>query len=243
MIRSVKLYGLLFFSSLAFLALVALGLWQLERREWKETLIADLELALSPSAEALDIAAAESELEGRDYIRVKLRGRFDNTQERYLFAVLDGQTGWQVITPFVTTDRRLVLVNRGFVPDSLKDPRSRPQSFLEGETELLGLLRRKPRARPFTPENQPSRNIWYWMDADALLQSIPDAATLTPVNGIVQVLPSGAGESWPRPVPPDPAAIPNNHLQYAFTWFALAAVLVVMTSMLIRSGRLRDGSA
>lgn len=243
MIRSVKLYGLLFFSSLAFLALVALGLWQLERREWKETLIADLELALSPSAEALDIAAAESELEGRDYIRVKLRGRFDNTQERYLFAVLDGQTGWQVITPFVTTDRRLVLVNRGFVPDSLKDPRSRPQSFLEGETELLGLLRRKPRARPFTPENQPSRNIWYWMDADALLQSIPDAATLTPVNGIVQALPSGAGESWPRPVPPDPAAITNNHLQYAFTWFALAAVLVVMTSMLIRSGRLRDGSA
>jgi surfeit locus 1 family protein len=243
MIRSVKLYGLLLFSSLAFLALIALGIWQLERREWKEALLADLELALSPSTEALDISAAEPELASRDYIRVKLRGRFDNAQERYLFAVLDGQTGWQVITPFVTTDRRIVLVNRGFVPDSLKDPRSRPQSLLAGETELIGLLRRKPSAGPFAPQNQPSRNIWFWADIDALLRSIPDAATLRPLNGIVQALPSGAGESWPRPVPPDPSAIPNNHLQYAITWFALAAILLVMTVMLIRSGRLRDGRA
>jgi surfeit locus 1 family protein len=242
MIRSVRLYGLLFFSLLGFMALVALGLWQLERREWKETLLADLELALSPSGEALDIAAAESELDRRDYIRVNLRGHFENAQERYLFAVLDGQTGWQVITPFVTADRRLILVNRGFVPDSLKDPRSRPQSLLDNETELTGLLRRKPKAGMFAPENQPSRNMWYWADVDSLIASIPDAAALKPVNGIVQALPSRTGESWPKPMPPDPSAIPNNHLQYALTWFALAAVLLVMTFLLIRSGRLHDGS-
>jgi surfeit locus 1 family protein len=242
MIRSVRLYGLLFFSLLGFLALIALGLWQLERREWKEALLADLELALSPSARALDIADAESELNHRNYIRIKLRGRFDNSQERYLFAVLDGQTGWDVITPFITTDRRLVLVNRGFVPDSIKDPRSRPQSLLENEAELTGLLRRKPKAGMFTPENQPSRNMWYWADVDSLLASIPRAAALKPVNGLVQALPSGKGQSWPRPVPPDPSAIPNNHLQYALTWFALAVVLLVMTFLLVRSGRLQGGS-
>ena len=240
MIRSVRLYGLLLFSLLGFLALIALGLWQLERREWKEALLADLELALSPSAKALDITAAESELNRRDYVRVTLRGRFDNAQERYLFSVLDGQTGWQVITPFITADRRLVLVNRGFVPDSIKDPRSRP--LLENETELTGLLRRKPKAGIFTPENQTSRNMWYWADVDSLLASIPEAAALKPVNGLVQALPSGKGESWPRPVPPDPSAIPNNHLQYALTWFALAVVLLVMTFLLVRSGRLQGGS-
>ncbi len=117
-----------------------------------------------------------SELAHRDFIRVKLQGRFDNAQERYLFAVLEGQAGWQVIAPFITTDRRLVLVNRGFVPDRLKDSRSRPQSLIEGETELAGLLRRKPKAGMFTPANQPSRNIWYWADVDALLASVPDAA-------------------------------------------------------------------
>jgi surfeit locus 1 family protein len=241
MIPSARLYGLLFFSLLGFLTLIALGLWQIERREWKEALLADLELALSPAAKALDIAAAESELDRREYVRVNLQGRFENPQERYLFAVLDGQTGWQVITPFVTTDRRLILVNRGFVPDSLKDPRSRPQSLLDGETELTGLLRRKPKAGLFTPDNQPSRNIWYWADVDALLASIPNAGALKPVNGLVQALPSGKGESWPKPVPPDPFAIANNHLQYAVTWFALAAVLLVMTFLLIRSARLHGG--
>jgi len=241
MIPSARLYGLLFFSLLGFLTLIALGLWQIERREWKEALLADLELALSSAAKALDIAAAESELDRREYIRVNLQGRFENPQERYLFAVLDGQTGWQVITPFVTTDRRLILVNRGFVPDSLKDPRSRPQSLLDGETELTGLLRRKPKAGLFTPDNQPSRNIWYWADVDALLASIPNAGALKPVNGLVQALPSGKGESWPKPVPPDPSAIANNHLQYAVTWFALAAVLLVMTFLLIRSARLHGG--
>jgi surfeit locus 1 family protein len=42
----------------------------------------------------------------------------------------------------------------------------------------------------------------------------------------------------PRPIPPDLAAIPNNHLGYAFTWFGLAVVLAVMTVLLIRRGRM-----
>src|SRR5688572_8207673 len=112
MIRGTKLYALVAFSALAFTVLIALGLWQLERREWKRTLLADLERALSPSAQALALDAAEPLLKDRDYIRVKLQGRFDHAQERYIFAVLEGQTGAQVITPFITDDRRLVVVNR-----------------------------------------------------------------------------------------------------------------------------------
>jgi surfeit locus 1 family protein len=240
MIRGIKLYALLIFSALAFMAFISLGLWQLERREWKQALLSDLELALSPSAGAIDLAAAESLLKNRDYIRVKLRGRFDHAQERYLFAVIERETGVQVITPFMTDDRRLVVINRGFVPDRLKDPRTRPQSLLQGETEIIGLLRRKPKAGLFTPANQPSRNIWYWADLDALLASFSGVAALKPADGIVQVLSSGQGP-WPKPVPPDPSTIPSNHLQYAFTWFAIAAVLLVMTFMLLRSERLREG--
>jgi surfeit locus 1 family protein len=238
--RGTRLYTLLAFSALAFTVLIALGLWQLERREWKATLLADVERALSPSAPTLALDAAEPLLEDRDYIRVKLQGRFDHAQERYIFAVLEGQTGVQVITPFVTDDRRLVVVNRGFVPDRLKDLRTRPQSLIEGETELVGLLRRTPEAGMFTPANQPSRNIWYWPDIDALLASFSNVAALKPVDGIVQALSLGQGP-WPRPVLPDPSAIPQNHLQYALTWFALAAALLVMTIMLLRSGSLREG--
>jgi surfeit locus 1 family protein len=240
MIRGTKLYALVAFSALAFTVLIALGLWQLERREWKRTLLADLERAVSSSAPALALDAAEPLLKDRDYIRVKLRGRFDHAQERYLFAVLEGQTGAQVLTPFITDDRRLVVVNRGFVPDRLKDPRTRPQSLIEGKTELVGLLRGTPEAGMFTPANQPSRNVWYWPDVGALMASLSDVAALKPVDGIVQALSSGPGP-WPKPVPPDPSAIPENHLQYALTWFALAAALLVMTFMLLRSGSLRQG--
>jgi surfeit locus 1 family protein len=239
MVRRSKLYGLLIISALGFMTLMALGVWQLERREWKQALLADLERGLSPSAEALDIAAAEPLLKDRDYIRVKAQGRFDHAQERYLFAVLERETGWQVITPFITADRRLVLVNRGFVPDRLRDPRTRSESLLAGETELTGLLRRKPRAGMFTPANQPSRNIWYWADVDALMASLEPAAGLKPVDGIVLALASGPA-SWPKPVPPGLSAIPNNHLQYALTWFALAGALLVMTFMLLRSARMPE---
>jgi surfeit locus 1 family protein len=234
MLHGVKLYGLLVASALGITALTALGLWQLDRREWKEALLADLELALSPSADALDLASAELLLETRDYIRVQLKGRFDHSQERYLFAVLEREAGWHVITPFITTDRRLVLVNRGFAPDRLKDPRTRPESTLNGDIELSGLLRPKPRAGMFTPANQPARNIWYWADLDALKASFELPYSLQPVEGIVLALGPGRAP-WPQPVPPDPSAIPNNHLQYALTWFALAAALAVMTFLLLRS--------
>ena len=81
-------------------------------------------------------------------MRVRVEGRFDNAKERYLFAVSDGTPGWHVITPLETPDGEVVLVDRGFVPDALREPSSRPQ----GETERrrhrdrIGAASRNPRA-------------------------------------------------------------------------------------------------
>ena len=68
--------------------------------------------------------------------------------------------------------------------------------------------------------------------------SLGDSAAHIQEPFLVQALPTPGQPALPRPVPPDLAAIPNNHLGYAFTWFALALVLAVMTVLLIRRTRM-----
>lgn len=232
-----KLYILLASSFTGVLILLGLGFWQLERLEWKQALLTNLERALSKDAPVLSLLRAEDIMQrdpSQDYLRLKLEGTFDHANERYLFSVLDGEPGWQVITPLITKDRRVVLINRGFVPDALKAPQERSDSLIQGETEIHGLLRKPPRPGLFTPANQPDENIWYWPDVPAMIAALNGEPGLEQSSYIVQVLPLANASPWPKALPRQPAAIPNNHLQYALTWFALGFILAVMTFMLVR---------
>jgi surfeit locus 1 family protein len=233
--RGLKLYAVLLFSIAGVVCLLALGFWQLERREWKRELLADLRHALSETAPAQEFRDAEADRQ-RDYIRTRLKGEFDHAQERYLFSIAAREPGWQVITPLRTVDRRLVLVNRGFVPERLRRPESRREGLVRGELEVMALVRKQASAGPFTPANQPERNIWYWADVPALLDSIAIPKGFLASERMVEALPRPGAPQWPKPMPPDPRAIPDNHLQYALTWFALAGILVIMTVLLLRSG-------
>jgi surfeit locus 1 family protein len=242
--RGRQLYILLILSSIGVLILMALGFWQLERREWKEALLTNLERSLSIDAPVLSLSQAEEIIgrdASRDYLRVSLKGAFDHANERFVFATLNGELGWHIITPFVTETKRIVLVDRGFVPDALRAPQRRPENATQNETVLQGILRKPRQPGPFTPDNQPGENIWYWHDVPALIASLPSRSKLEPSNYIVEALPLSNASTWPKPVPPQPAAIPNNHLQYALTWFALALVLAAMTFLLARGSAQHSG--
>src|SRR5262249_50730614 len=107
--------------------LVALGNWQLERRAWKQGLLdaiaARTAAQPTPLEEALAAARAGADIE---YLRVAVRGRFDHAAERHVYALDDaGQPGFHVYTPLTTPERRVVLVNRGFVPFAQRDPSTR----------------------------------------------------------------------------------------------------------------------
>ena len=239
-----RLYTLLAASTIGVLLLIGLGTWQLERLEWKRALLADISRAIASDSPALDLTEAEamaSRDPWRDFLRVTLRGTFDHRLERYLFSTRGGEPGWQIITPLETSGRRLVLIDRGFVPDAYKDPRQRPESLVPGTVTITGILRKPQAQGAFTPDNQPARNQWYWPDMPALLASLGDSAVHVQEPFLIQALPSPGQPALPRPFPPNPAAIPNNHLGYAFTWFALALVLAVMTVLLI--SRARTGRA
>jgi surfeit locus 1 family protein len=236
-----QLYTLLAASTIGVLLLIGLALWQLERLEWKRALLADLSRAIASDAPALDLTEAEalaSRDSSRDFLRVTLRGTFDHRLERYLYSTRGGEPGWQILTPLETSGRRLVLIDRGFVPDAYKDPRKRLDSLVPGTVTITGLLRKPQEQGAFTPDNRPDQNQWYWPDMPALFASLGDNAAHVQEPFLVQALPGPGQPALPRPLPPNPAAIPNNHFGYAFTWFALALVLAVMTVLLIRHARM-----
>jgi surfeit locus 1 family protein len=240
-----RLYSLLTSSLFGVAILLGLGFWQLDRLQWKRALLDDLIRAVSMEAPFLPLADAEEVMRrepSRDYLRVKLKGKFDHSAERYLFSVADREMGWRVITPFFSRDGRIVLIDRGFVPDSLKHPQSRPGSLNHAEIELPGLLRRPGKASFFTPSNNPDRNTWHWLDVPAIFASLKNLPAGERSEFVVVALPSASAYAWPRPMPPDPTAIPNNHLQYALTWFALALILALMTFLFVRK-ELRHGNA
>lgn len=232
--------GLIGFTALALAALavlIGLGVWQVKRLHWKEELIAAIDARTKGEPISLDQAVALAK-EGRDasYYRVRVEGRFDNTKERYLFSqsISDGTPGWHVITPFTTTQGELVLVDRGFVPDQLKDPSTRASGEIEGTTTVTGIVRIPETQGLFTPNNEPEVNRWFWRDLNGMVTSMFPTATLDVPPFFIEAEKSEVPGGWPEGGQTR-LSLPNNHLQYATTWFGLAAALIVIYAFYVRS--------
>ncbi|MGV1013591.1 MAG: SURF1 family protein [Methyloceanibacter sp.] len=217
----------------ALAVLIGLGLWQLNRLHWKEGVIAQIEARSKAPPITLDGAIALAN-EGRDpsYYRVRVEGRFHHERERHYYATSDGKPGWHVITPLQTADGDKVLVDRGFVPEDLKDPAARPRGQIEEIVTITGIVRAPEVPGLFTPDNEPETNRWFWRDLTGM------TASMFP-EGVTEVAPffleAEAGDvpgGWPRGGQTR-LTIVNNHLQYAITWFALAACLAVIYAVYV----------
>jgi len=215
--------------------LIGLGGWQLQRLQWKEALLAERDARLNAAPVSLDQALKDFDADRSvEFLKVAASGTFQHKAELFMLTTEGGVPGFQVVTPFVSTDGVIVLIDRGFIPEPLKDPAKRPESQPQGEVSVVGVLRRHVKSRgPFTPDNDPEANIWYWWDIPAMLAhaSVAPDARVAP---FALHLPPGAGpKTLPAPVAVD-EGLTNNHLQYALTWFTLAVLLIVMSGLLIR---------
>jgi surfeit locus 1 family protein len=236
MTRHLVLFTLFMAAGLALL--IGLGVWQLQRLEWKEGLIAKIEARVHAPPVTLKEAVASARAgEDISYLRVKTEGRFDHSKERYVYAVTDEGVGWHVITPLVTPDGAVVLIDRGIVPDQLKDPATRPQGEIEGTVTVTGLARQPESQGRFTPDNEPEQNRWFWRDLGGLTRSMFPGAQPEVAPFIVEAEKSDVPGGWPRGGATR-LDIPNDHLQYAITWFLLAFCLVIIYAVYVRS-RLR----
>jgi surfeit locus 1 family protein len=215
--------------------LVGLGVWQLHRLEWKEGLIAQIEARSKGEPISLEEAMALAK-EGGDpsYTRVRVEGRFEHDKELHLYAPsLDGEPGWHVITPLDTVDGDLVLVDRGFVPDKLKDPASRAEGQVEGIVEVTGLVRLPESQGVFIPDNEPDANRWFWRDLPGMMYALYPTATMPDGPFYLEAEKSDVPGGYPQGGQTR-LEIPNNHLQYAITWFLLAACLLVVYAVYVR---------
>jgi surfeit locus 1 family protein len=226
--------ALSFASMVAFAALVSLGLWQLDRLQWKLDLIAEVDrnLAAPPLAlaEALELGAAAQ------YRKVGVDGTFDNAKEAYLFTTgAGGGPVYHVIVPLRTTDGRTFLVDRGAVPKDKLDPATRRDGQLADIRHVVGVWRTPEKPGAFAPAPDMAHRIWYARDLAGIARA--DGVTLTaPVLIEADATPNPGG--WPKGGQ-TVVAFRNEHLQYAITWFGLAAVLLgVYIAYHVARGRL-----
>jgi surfeit locus 1 family protein len=223
--------GLAVAASLAALAvLLALGTWQVQRLQWKEALIATIDSRIHSAPVPLDDAlAAGAPLADLEYTPVTLEGTFVHAAERHFFATWKGASGFFVYTPLLRADGGHVFVNRGFVPYDRKDPATRPESLVEGQVAVTGLLRAPLTEKPsaILPDNDPAGNMFYWKDLEAMEASsgLPaDAA----VMGVFVDADATPNAGWLPIGGVTIVDLPNNHLQYAVTWYGLAAALAAV---------------
>jgi surfeit locus 1 family protein len=215
--------GFLALVVLGIAALTALGIWQLERREWKLALIERVEQRVHaepiPAPERAVTAAAD------EYRHVRLEGRYLDTPATLVQAVTELGGGYWVLAPFRTADGFTVLVNRGFVP-----PEEKTDAALlpPAGTEVTGLLRLSEPNGGFLRTNDPAQDRWYSRDT-AAIGAARELESVAPYFVDVDAGPA----AWPR-AGLTVIAFSNNHLVYALTWFSLALMLAAGT---IAAGR------
>lgn len=206
---------------------VALGVWQLERMQWKRELIARVDARVhAPGVEAPRSAQWAGVTRDRDeYRRVVVSGRWSDDRETLVAATTALGSGYWVLTPLVADDGTAVLVNRGFVPPEFAAPGSRPAPPI-GRVAVTGLLRITEPGGGFLRSNDPAANRWYSRDVDAIARMRglgPTAPFFVDAEA-----PPGQARAERGPVPGlTVVAFRDAHLQYALTWFALAAACVV----------------
>ena len=213
--------------------LVSLGVWQVHRLAWKQDLIARVEQRVHapPVAAPAQSQWPQVNVANSEYLHVVIEGRFRHDRETLVQAVTELGGGFWVITPLETADGGTVLINRGFVPPSLRDPTTRADGQIDGVTTITGLVRMSEAGGAYLRANDPAADRWYSRDVAAIANA----------RGLKNVAPyfidadarephSGNGPVGGLTV----IAFSNNHLQYALTWFGLALMVAGGAALVLR---------
>ncbi len=224
---------------IVFAALLGLGKWQLDRKVWKEDLIATLDQRLAAAPSELPVPAQWSALsaDSDEFRQVRFTAELAPDQEALVFT--SGSTfrpdvegpGYWVFVPARLPGGGVVVVNRGFVPEGRQDKATRPEGDLRGTLTLTGVMRWPELPAWFTPQAEPAHNLWFARDSGAIAKA----------KGWGEVAPFFIELEGPQPpggLPqPGPLKVnlPDDHLQYALTWFGLATVVAVSFGFWLRS--------
>jgi len=207
--------------------LFALGVWQVQRLQWKQALIAQVHQRVHAAPVAAPGPAAWPALtrETDEYRHLRLAGQFLDQHSALVQASTVLGAGYWVLTPLRADDGSIVLVNRGFVAT-----RSAPPAGSD-RVSVTGLLRMSETGKPFMRDNNPAEQRWYTRNVQAIaaaqglgavapyfLDQDAGAAANGPVGGLTVI------------------SFKNNHLVYALTWFALSLMAAGGGVLVARTG-------
>lgn len=198
--------------------LLGLGTWQVERLHWKQALLA--RIALAEAAPPIPLPA-----EPQPFTKVAVIGRLRNDlSAQYGAEVHDTpsgpQLGSRLIVPLERQGAEPLLVDRGWVPSTRRQPISLP----DGEVTIEGYVRPGDRLGFFAATDNPAERLFYTLDPAAIGTAL-GLQRVAPFVLVAMGLPPP--EHWPAPARHLPRP-PNNHLSYAITWYGLAFSLVVI---------------
>ncbi len=210
-------------ATLALLLLIGLGTWQLQRRAEKHEILAQIE-----ARRIMEPAPVEILLPVGDYAIFRpatAAGTFLHEKEAYVSEARTdtGPTrpGVRVMTPLQLMDGSLILVDRGWVPLDQRDPSTRTQGQVDTEVTVEGSFRRSAPGSTFTPPPDLKQRTWFRRSATDIAVGLGLTLRSPLIFEATSRVPGG-----PEPLP-TAVNIPDNHLNYALTWFALAVVLAV----------------
>ena len=204
--------------------LLWLGTWQVQRLAWKEGLLAEIDSRIAAAPVPLP-ATADPILER--YLPVSTQGTFEDSTLRVLISVKREGPGYRLISPFVTQTGRRILLDRGWI--GVEDPLPpAPQ----GVVRVVGNLHWPQEIDSYTPDPDIAGNTWF-------AREVPVMATeLNTEDLLIVVREASYPDEGVTPLPVDTSGIPNDHLQYAITWFSLAFIWVSMSGFfLLRTRR------
>lgn len=193
------------------LTLLSLGFWQIYRLNWKLELIEQIENSLKNDPVEL------SNIEKKNYLRIKTSGDIDFDKQIYLYNLNDaGKPGFEVINPIKIGEENY-LMNRGWIPFEKKDL---PEINLVDQNQIVGTLMLQTKPSTFKPENDIEKNYWFTLDREDILK-------FTGRNFSEYVIYLNGDYKIPKPRVIT-AKISNNHKKYAITWFSMAISILLI---------------
>ena len=196
----------------AMILMLKLGFWQIERLEWKESILAQIDAQEAVIAEETPLNLNNV----AEYQRGYINGHY---LKKYAILIEPktndkGDIGYHLIYPFKTSDGHILLVNWGWHRGE-----TFPVPSYQKFTKLVGYLQHPPEKNRFSPANNPNQNRWYRID----IQQVEKFYDLKNIHQMVfHRLNTGDSElSIPRPR--------NNHMQYAIFWFTMAGLLIALS--------------
>lgn len=199
--------------------LVWLGTWQIQRMVWKNAIIARIEAQVYAPPRPIEAVLGANPVQ---FSPVTAKGRFTGPQLDVLSSIKLIGPIYRVIQAFVTQAGDRIMVDRGYI---LQDHKNAPNA--SDATEIVGNFRTPQEVDGFTPAPDLNKNIWFARDVPKMAKVLD---TL-PVLVILRETPERNPVVTPMPV--DTAGIPNDHRNYAITWFSLAIVWLGMTGFLL----------